>query len=300
MTIFDTDSRQAFSSGIAALALTLTLAVLMFAGAVLLPKNGVTFVMIVLGLAFVLMSGWLGYHLYAIANSSYALDRNSLVIRWGAIREVVPMAEVQKVIDAKDVAAQIKFRPIPVLGWWYGEGVHPEIGPIGFYSTAPIEEQLLIVTPYGGYALSPYDSEAFLEAFQQRFYMGPTQLLEPARLMPSFMESEFWVNRSIQTLLVLPLLILLALIGVVLFRYPTLPIQLPYHFDATGQPDRFGSPDQLFNLIGFAMFLLLLNWVIGALVYWRGEKLGAYLAWGGNIAVQLLFLVAVLFVTFWG
>lgn len=298
MTIFDTDSRQAFTSGISALALALTLAVLMFAGAVLLPKNGLTFVMIVLGLAFVGVTGWLGYHLYAIANSSYALDRNSLVIRWGAIREVVPMADVQKVIDAKDIAAQIKFRPIPILGWWYGEGLHPEIGPIGFYSTAPIEEQLIVVTHYGGYALSPYDSEAFIEAFQQRFYMGPTQLLEPARLMPNFMESEFWVNRSIQILLGGPLLIVLALAAVVLFRYPTLPIQLPYHFDATGTPDRFGTPDQLFNLIGFALLLTLLNWLIGTFVYRRGEKLGAYLAWGGSIAVQLFFLVAVMFVVF--
>jgi membrane protein YdbS with pleckstrin-like domain len=297
MTIFDTDSRQAFIAGVSALALTIAMTVLMFISAGILPKNGLTFALIIAGILFLVSSVWLGYHLYNVLNSSYAIDRNSLVIRWGAIREVVPMADVQKIVSANELTPPLKLRRLPLSGWWFGTSAHPDLGKVSFFSTAPAEDQLVVVLPNRAFVLSPYDAEAFVEAFQQRFYMGPTQLLEPATLTPAWMDSDFWLNRSIQSILILPFIICLALLGMCLIRYPNLPGQVAFHYDSNGMVDRYGSPDQIFILFYVAVGLLIANIVMGWLLYRNGERQAAYITWGGNVVIQLVFFVAGLFVT---
>jgi uncharacterized membrane protein len=101
------------------------------------------------------------------------------------------------------------------------------------------------------------------------------------------------LDRLVHVLLVLGLLLNLALFAYVGWRYRALPESLPLHFDILGQPDRFGVRSEIFKLPGIGLLLLVLNSLLGLIIY-RWEKLGAYLLLGVTSVVQVLFWLAAL------
>jgi hypothetical protein len=298
MILFETNARRAVINGIAAIvALVLGIGVVV-ALAVILPRTIITFFLITLVVAMLIAIIWLGYHTYALAHTSYALDRNSFVIRWGPIREIIPMGDVQRVIAAADLGPNLKLLRVPLPNWWIGSGRHPELGKINFYSNAPLSRQVIIVTPDLSYAISPYDVEGFLEAFRVRFEMGPTQAVRPARLTPRFMGWPIWQDRVAQWLVLIAIALNAVLFAATFARYPALPNQIVLHFDALGAPDRFGGRPLVFAPPIIALQLFVVNFFIALGVYVRGERLAAYLAWGGSAIIQLLFLVATITIAF--
>jgi hypothetical protein len=298
MTVFDTNSRRAVVYGILAIAALFIAAFAAIALAALLPRTLITFFLITLGLLLLAAITWLAYHTLALANIDYALDRNAFVIRHGPVREIIPMGNVQRVIAASDIAAGLKHLHVPLPGWWIGQGYHPELGKITFYANSPLEKQVIIVTPDENYAISPRNRDEFLEAFRVRFQMGPTQSVQAVRLMPPLFRSPIWTDRMAITLIVIALALNALLFAVGFARYPELNAQVILHFNAQGIPDRFGSPEQVFGPAIIATELLVINFLIALTVYLRGDKLAAYLASGGTILVQVLFLIAVVTVAF--
>ena len=293
MTVFDTDSRRALGFGIlvaAALAIGILAAIAL---ALLLPRSLVTHFLITLALAMLFAIGWLAYYAYALANTNYALDRNAFVIRHGLVREIIPMGNVQRVIAASDVASGLKIVRVPLPGWWVGQGSHPALGKITFYANAPLSQQFIIVTSDASYAISPRDRDEFLEAFRVRFQMGPTQTVQPVRLAPPVMRWPIWQDRVALTLVLIAISLNALLFAVGFARDPALPAQVVLHFSAAGIPDRLGARDQVFGPALIALMLLLLNFAVASIIYLRGEKLAAYLAWGGSALIQLMFLIAV-------
>jgi uncharacterized membrane protein len=99
------------------------------------------------------------------------------------------------------------------------------------------------------------------------------------------------LDRLVQVLLVLGLLLNLALFAHVGWRFRALPESLPLHFDILGQPDRFGVRSEIFKLPAIGLLLLVLNSLLGLAVQ-RWEKLGAYLLLGAATVVQMLFWLA--------
>jgi hypothetical protein len=298
MTLFETDSRQAVTNGIIAIVALALGILIVLTMAAMLPRSLLTFVFISLALVMLIGIGWLAYHTYALAHISYALDRNSFVIRWGPVREVVPMGDVQRVIAATDLLLELKLRRVPLPNWWIGTGAHAALGKVLFFSNAPLDQQVVIVTPDLSYAISPLDVEGFLEAFRMRFDMGPTQLVRAARLTPAFMNWPIWRDR-VARILVLIAIALNGLVFAVSFaRYPALSGQVVLHFDVLGTPDRFGPPVQVFVPAIIALQLFVVNFFIALAVYWRGERLAAYLAWGGSALIQIFFLIATVTVAF--
>jgi hypothetical protein len=298
MIVFETDSRQALISGIAAIAGLVVASLIAVVLAILLPKTLITHMLITLVLAMLLGVAWLSYHLWALTRVSYAIDRNSFVIRWGPYREIIPMGDVQRVIAASDIAADLRLLRVPLPNWWIGSGTHPALGRIHFFANTPLDQQIIVITPEASYAISPFDREGFIEAFRARFDMGPTQPVQHVRLLPTIVTWPLWRDR-VAFLLVLVAIGLNSLLFALSFaRYPVLPDQVVLHFDAAGVADRMGPKAQAFGPALIALQLFLVNFLIGLLIYWRGERLAAYLAWGGSAAVQLLFLVATLTVAF--
>lgn len=298
MTVFDTDSRLAVRYGILA---TVALLIGIFAAtalAVLLPRTLITFLLVTLALLMLAAIAWLAYHTFALSNTDYALDRNAFVIRHGLVREIIPMGNVQRVIAASDVATGLKHFHVPLPGWWVGHGYHPELGKITFYANSPLEQQVIIVTADENYAISPRDHDEFLEAFRVRFQMGPTQTVQPVRLMPTLLRSPLWTDRIAIGLFLIAIGLNALMFAVGFARYPALTGQVILHFNAQGMPDRFGSPDQVFGPAVIAVELLAINFFVSLAVYLRGDKLAAYLTSGGTILVQVLFLIAVITVAF--
>lgn len=262
--------------------------------AVLVPLSGLTFVFALGALILLGFAAWLGYHTAQLAHVSYSLDRNAFVIRWGNLREVIPMGNVQRLIEADEVVNDLRLWRVPLPGWWHGTGSHPALGKVHAYATAPPEEQIIVVTPEGSYVVSPYDDAAFLDAFRVRLEMRPTQHVTPARLLPGFATWALWRDKIALLLLILAPALNLGLFGLSATRYPAAPAQIALHFDAEGAADRFGSKSQLFVLPVIAFITLGISLVSGMLLYRRNDKMAAFLLWGGNAAIQILFLVAII------
>ncbi len=257
------------------------------------PVDGLTF----LGGLFVLGSlvaiAVMGYWISSLVQSAYVLDRNALVILWGQSEHVVPLPQIQRVVLGEEVTGRVRFRGIRWPGHWVGYGRIEDIGPVLFFATAPLEEQVLLVTPGLAYGISPEDREGFLRTLTVRMQMGPTQLVEQTTHGPAFARWEIWRDRVALGLLVGGLVGLLALTGFLCFRFPDLPPLIPLHFSAAGDPDRLGTRGQIFFIPLIGLIVLTLNGMLGGLLY-RYERLAAYLLWGGGLMMQVLFWGAVL------
>lgn len=300
MTVFNTNQRPALIVGVVAIIFCLIGIGIAASLAMTLPTSLLTHAMITLAIVLLIAIVWLVYNTFSLSGISYLLDRNAFVIHWGFIREIVPMGDVQRVIAASDVANELKFRGLRLPNWWIGDGFHPALGEVRFCSNGPLQNQLIIVTPEMNYAISPADRDGFVEAFRVRFEMGPTQSVQPARLMPRIMRWPFWTDRLAHTLVLTAVGLNLLLFAVGFARYPALPQRLVLHFDSAGVADRFGAPNQVFGPAVISLELFIINFLIALGVYSRGEKLAAYLAWGGSAIVQLFFLIAIITIAFSG
>jgi len=167
------------------------------------------------------------------------------------------------------VGDEIKVRGIRWPGYMLGLGQIEGIGRTLFYATEPVAGQLLVVTPAVAYGISPADADGFLDAFEIRQQMGPIQLLPYEHHQPGFLTWPIWGDRLAHLLLALS-----AGANLVLFAYHC------WRYPALGQADAFGLP-------AIGLVALIANSSLGILIHSR-QRVGAYLLWGGAIAVQLL------------
>ncbi len=255
-----------------------------------LIQTEVSILTFILGLLLLLSLGLFGllfYWLYGLVMSSYQFDRNALIITWGATAHVVPMGSVTGVLVGSQTEGIKRFRGGIWLGHMTGYGEIKGIGPTLFFATGLLGKQIVITTPALAYALSPADAEAFLEAFRQRLKMGPTQEVEQISYRPEFFDWSFWNDRLGLSLLGAATLILILLFGYICLRYPSLQELQPLHFNAAGEPDRWGGRAQVFTLPFIGLLALVANGGLGILLYQR-EPPFSYLLWSGTVGVQIL------------
>ena len=217
----------------------------------------------------------LGYLVYGLLNLRYQLHRNALTIVWGTTQQIIPMDSIREVVRGEDLGEEIKVRGIRWPGHLMGRGQIEGIGRTLFYATEPVAGQLLVVTPTVAYGISPSDPDGFLDAFEIRQQMGPIQLLPYEHRQPGFLRWPIWRDRLAHLLLALGSVANLILFAYHCWRYPAL-----------GQAD-------VFRLPAIGLVALIANSSLGILIHSR-QRVGAYLLWGGAIAVQFLCWLAVL------
>jgi hypothetical protein len=275
------------ASGTALVLLVLAFDAVMISGII---RSGISlsgFVLSVIVLASLLILLLLSYWLYGLLWSGYLVDRNALVIRWGPTTQVVPLESVTSVVSGDQLEGLSRFRGVLWPGLRVGYGEIEEVGPTLFFATGSLKKQVVLVTPALAYALSPGDKAAFLETLRHRMSMGPTQSVEQASQQPAILTWHFWDDGLGMALLVCALVLLVALFGYISMRYPDLADLQPLHFDSAGQPDRWGTPPQVFTLPFIGLLALIANAGLGFLLYDR-ERSASYLLWSGAIGVQLL------------
>jgi hypothetical protein len=211
----------------------------------------------------------LGYLVYGLFNLRYQLHRNALTIVWGATQQIIPMGSIRGVVRGDGLEGEIKVRGIKWPGHLLGQGQIEGVGPTLFYATEPLAGQLVVVTPTGGYGISPADPYGFLEAFEIRHHMGPIQLLSYEHRQPEILSWPIWRDRLAYLLLACGLGINLVLFGYHCWRYPTL--------------DRA----DVFRLPAIGLVALIANSSLGVVIH-RRQKVGAYLLWGGSVVIQFL------------
>jgi hypothetical protein len=244
----------------------------------------------VIGLAVLFSLGLVGllaYWLVGLFDSSYHVDRNAFVIHWGTTEQFIPTRQIERVLTGDEIEGRIRFYGGVWPGHCVGYGEVPGVGPTLFYGTVPPRQQIYLVTPGLTYGISPADRDGFLESLHRRMQMGPTQLVEQSSKRPGFLDWAIWQDRLGMILLGLSFLALLALIGLLCYRFPSLPRMVPLHFDAAGAIDRLGRRGQVFIIPLIGLLTLVLNGALGGLTY-RRERMASYVLWGGAILVQVL------------
>lgn len=254
----------------------------------------VTFLSFVQGVLVALSLPWLGlliYWWYGLATLRYHLDRNRLFIRWGLVRQIIPLPQILQAEIGGQLISPLRYRGGWWPGLWAGRGEVQGKGQTFFYATAPLDRQIFLETPAVTYAISPPDLELFLRELARRREMRPTQQLELSAQRPAFLNWAFWKDRTALGLLGLGGVTLAALFGRLCWRYAALPERLALHFDAQGQVDRIGQRGDLFALPIIGLLILVVNLVLGLVLY-RRERTGAYLVWGSVVAVHVLLWLA--------
>lgn len=255
------------------------------------PISGLSFVLAVLILVAIPLLAYLGFRTLSSLSMQYWVDRDGVTVVWGPMREIIPMGSIARI--QRGGFASLRGR------WWewpnpyLTEGAAGGLDHVYSLATQPADAQVVLMTNQAAYALSPRRPDEFIAALQARHKLGPARLLKPERHWPSPWQWGIWRDRLGLALLGLAALLNLLLFGYLCFRYPQLPANLALHFDAQGQPDRFGSPASLFVLPLIGLGTLVLNGLWGAALY-RQRRVATYLLWGGAFAVQALVAVALI------
>ncbi len=260
-----------------------------------LPVSPLTFVISLLVLGSLPVFALLTYWLVGLRGSGYMLDRNMLTIVWGPLEQVIPMEAIERAVPGREVAGRLGFRGAFWPGLWVGQGKAEGVGPTLFYAaTARREDLVFVVTPGLAYAISPAEQAKFLEAFNQRKAMGPTQKVEQTSRRPAWFDWPLWSDRLAWSLVGLAAVALVLLAGVLAWRFQGLPEMIPLHYNLQGVPDRVEPRAEVFVLPLIGLLALLLNGSLGGVAYQRQERFVAYLLWAGALLVQALLWVACL------
>lgn len=254
--------------------------------------NFLTFVMGLVVLVSVPALLVLIYQVLSWFTLRYHLDRNGVVVRWFGAEQIIPIRDIQRIIQGHALGETVvRRRGLHWPGHERGMGLVPGIGRTRFLATRPLSEQLLLVTPGRAYAISPHDPDEFLRNFEARRELGPNRLLQQEVRRERWLTWPLWTDQTAWTLLGAALIVNLGLFGYLCTRFPGLDFQLPLHFNSLGQPDRIGTKMELFALPIIGLIILVTNLGLGLTLY-RRERAGSYLLWGAAAAVQALFWLA--------
>lgn len=257
----------------------------------LLTFSAVVFI-ILIGAALIAIA----YGLFGLLRARYILSRNALVVDWGWRREVIPMGVLGEAQTGAAIDPTLKLRPrgfnwpglVTGLARWR-ESDEVEV----LATTATLSGLVLIEYPAGGLALSPSDPAMFVQALNDLRASGVEDVVGPESHRAGLGDWPIWRDRPTTALLALCGLSVVLLVGYITLIYPQLPPQLALHFDAQGQPNRFGPPAGLFLLPTIAGLVWLVNTVGGLWLYRRAaERTGAYLLFGATALVQGLLWAA--------
>jgi hypothetical protein len=232
----------------------------------------------------------------------YRLDRNGLVIVWGASKLIVPIECIEAITmgdeffsHSGESTALRAFQGIGWAGLRAGRTCLSDNTPARVVTTSALAQSAVVLTPDRAYLVSPRTPDAFVEAWRVRRPLGPTQNWREEEKRASFLNLHIWRDRLTWVLVGLGLVANLALHIYISLAFDQLPAMLPFHFDALGQADRIAGRIQIVRLPLMALLMLVFDLGLGFVLY-RQQRIAAYLIWGGGLILQLLVWGAVLII----
>jgi hypothetical protein len=226
----------------------------------------------------------------------YYLNRNGVTIQWGLCQQLIPFRVIKDIVPGQKITARPTFKGIKIAGLYLGWGELSGYGPLKFRTTVSLAESLLVVTAHQTYVISPDQPHAFLKAWQARQNLGPTQEWAEGVRRRWPLNIAVLSDPLTWGLWSLAALICLALLGYICLNYPDLPGSLPVHFNSLGQADRIADKATLFTLPAVGGIVWVINILLGSLFY-RQERVAAYLLWSSTIGMQVCLWIAALTIT---
>ncbi|KPK47157.1 MAG: hypothetical protein AMJ77_04050 [Dehalococcoidia bacterium SM23_28_2] len=282
------------ATGAVIVALALILAALLMAFASDWAISAAKFLAFAVAFFLLALAAIFAYWTYACFTMSYALDEKGLSIRWGLVRQVIPLSQIERCVPGREA----RFLEIRGVNWWgyhVGKASVVGIGEVLFYSTHQLAwEVIYIVTPSGSYAISPENSVRFTMEMQRLQRPQPAEAEEEAPRQraehPLVATHPFWLDRCGQALAVIAVLANVALFGFVFAIYPGLADQLNLAFPPLGQTD-LQPKREVLQIPVTALALLAVSLAAGLAVH-KWERAASYLLFAGAILIQSLFWVA--------
>jgi hypothetical protein len=281
------------ATGVALVSLALLLAALLMAFASPWAISAAKF--LAFGSAFLLLAlaTIFAYWTYACFAMGYALDEKGLSIRWGLIRQFIPLNRIERCVPGREA----RFSEIRGVNWWayhVGRGSVPGIGEVLFYSCHQSPWELIyIVTSSRSYAISPENSVRFskeLQRLQSSQAAAAEEAPEQRAEHPLVAVHPFWLDRYGQALALIGVLANVALFGFIFAVYPGLADKLNLAFPPLGQTD-LRPKREVLQIPATALALLAVSLAAGLALH-KWERAASYLLLAGAILLQGLFWVA--------
>ena len=234
-------------------------------------------------LAHLLLRTWAAFTL------EYWVDRNAITVRWAYMRQIIPLPSITHIAADQDL-------PIgkPGLLSWplpYLRSIgHDE--NIQMFATRPPHEGVLFDTAEDTYVLTPADPQAMIAVVQERYTMGPSQVLAPARVRAGRINRLLPSDRLGIWLLLGGLLGVLILFGVLMISFPNLPEVLTVRYNSAGLPEEIREKGALYRLPIIGLLAWGINGIAGIYLMARRQAVAAYMLWSGALVVQVFSLLA--------
>lgn len=237
----------------------------------------------------------LAYRLYALQTASYGLARDGIRLRWGLRVEEIPVENVLWVHPASELGSAL---PLPRLRWpgsVIGHRHLPGAEQVEFMASST-HALVVIATPGRGFAISPADPQAFMEAFHRCTEMGALLPMTARSVYPTFLLSRVWADRPGRTLILSEGVLSIILLVWISLAIPA-RVTVPLGFLPNGTPGAGVPSVRLLLLPMLNTIFLLTNLFLGLFFFRREESQSlSYLLWGNATLTTALFLVATFFI----
>jgi hypothetical protein len=260
--------------------------------AVIGPEFLLALAPVILALA---LGPWVGYRFYALLMAYYVVERDGLRLHWGLRAEVVPMDTVKWIRPAKDMDITIPLPRLYLPGSILGRRRIPEYGEIEFLASTA-DNLILIATAERIFAISPDDTQGFLQAYRRFTELGSLTPLAAQSVYLTFLLARVWDDHIARYLLLVDIVLSLALLVSVSLAIPSRQ-QVTLGINLSGALRDLVPSIQLFLLPVLNAFFLIANLAAGLYFYRRDENRNlAYLIWGCGVVTPALFMAGVLFI----
>lgn len=231
------------------------------------------------------------YWTWGCLTLAYVVDRNALLIRWGSLRQVVPLANIERLIPAGGGEAP-GIDGVSWPGHSVGRAEVEELGEVLFYSAhRTMSEVLYVQTPTETYAISVEDPVAFAQTIQSNQARGPLFEQRQAVHRWGISAQSFWLDANARLLAVILIGAFVLVLGYVLEIYPGLADSVALRFPSLGGVVRVSDKGALLDIPRSAAGFLALNLVLAVFLH-TWERMVAYVLLLAGIAIQITLLVA--------
>lgn len=235
---------------------------------------------------------FLAYGYYGLASLTYRIERNGIMIRWGAAADMVPRDEILEIAPFATLSKRLT-AGVGWPGYRIGDGQADGVGPVRLYTTRLPEESMAIRTRTRTYVISPANVEGFLADYRTRRKLGSLAQWTEGRRLPRLFDLSIWRDRLAGGLALPALVLNLGLFGYLAARYPSLPLRLVLSYDLQGMGDRIGARAEIFILPAVGLAIVLLNAALAAWLHRRERVLALLLLGNAPVVQALVWLVAV-------
>lgn len=203
----------------------------------------------------VLCAGMFGYFLWAVSNLHYVLEDNQLLIKWAFQTKRIPLQNIRSVAKVMGNSST-KVVGASWPGFHMGSFSDPRgKGTVNLYATQIWGDIVLINTKWETIGVTPEDADQFLDDLNKRV---PNLAEEPADALGEDVSYSPWKDKLYLGCLGGSLLMLAGAFFYLQSKIPSLPNQVPMHWNFSGQVDRYGAPQEIYLPFGIGVAVTVL------------------------------------------